>query len=92
MPGRSTARTVGVVETFLGSQREYLYVDDRVCWHMGDPSSPDPEQQPGLINRSWTDVAKYRDEATKLGYEGEALEKLVVRWQELLQRAKGTVR
>src|SRR5579884_3938089 len=45
----------GVLEPFYTAQRKYLYVDDRIYWHMGDVTSPDPEDEPGLINRSWID-------------------------------------
>lgn len=75
----------GVVEPFWSSQRKYLYVDGRKYWHMGDPASPD--EPPELINRSWVDVALYRDEAQGLGYEGEELDRLVDRWHELLRKA-----
>jgi len=46
------------------------------------------EEQPGLINRSWVDVARYRDDAKKLGYDDDALDGLVVRWNALVERAK----
>ncbi|MFZ2491123.1 MAG: hypothetical protein WA208_06545 [Thermoanaerobaculia bacterium] len=77
----------GVIEPFLNARRKYLYVDDRKYWFMGDPSSEDENERPGLINRSWVDVARYREEAAALGYEGEELEQLVARWTMLLRRA-----
>lgn len=78
----------GVLESFWNAQRKYLYVDERKYWHMGDPSSADVDEQPGLVNRSWTDVARYRKEAKKLGYDEKALDALVVRWNVLLEKAR----
>ena len=77
----------GVVESFWNVERKYLYVDDRKYWHMGDASSSDPERRPGLINRTWLDVTRYRDNARELGYEGEELDRLATRWKMLLERA-----
>ena len=78
----------GEVETFLDSRRKYLHLDERKYWHMGDAASDDPNKRPGLINRSWLDVARYCDEARALGHDGEALERLVGRWRSLLERAR----
>ena len=92
----------GVVESFWSAQRKYLYVDDRKYWHMGDVSSETrmgtvPERRydrdsprfvPDLINRTWLDVGAYRDEAARLGYDGEELDRLVARWRVLLEKAK----
>jgi hypothetical protein len=78
----------GTPETFLTSRRKYLYVGDRKYWHMGDVTSTNAEEWPTLINRTWLDVSMYRDHAEELGYEAEVLEKLVVRWNMLLNRAR----
>ena len=78
----------GVVEPFWKSRRRYLYVDGRKYWHMGEPASETPEDRPTLINRSWSDVGRYREEANKLGYEGERLERLVEQWKLKLQAAR----
>jgi guanosine-3',5'-bis(diphosphate) 3'-pyrophosphohydrolase len=80
----------GVVERFWKSRRRYLYVDGRKYWHMGNPASEKPEDRPTLINRSWSDVVGYRDDARALGYEGERLEQLVEQWKVKLDQAKGT--
>ena len=80
----------GVVEPFWKSRRRYLHVDGRKYWHMGNPASEKPEDHPTLINRSWTDVARYRDDARALGYEGERLEQLIERWKVKLEQAKRT--
>lgn len=80
--------TSGVLESFWNDQRKYFYVDDRMYWHMGDASSENVEERPGLINRSWVDVAKYREEAKKLGYDHERLDRLVARWRFLLKKAR----
>ena len=78
----------GVTEAFWNARRKYLYVDERKYWHMGDASSTDPEEQPDLINRTWVEVANYRDEAKRLGYDEQAVPRLVVRWRELLAKAR----
>ncbi len=77
----------GVAERFYSARRKYFYVDARKYWHMGDVSSEDPDERPGLINRSWVDVANYREEARKLGYDDETLDDLVVRWNALLKKS-----
>jgi hypothetical protein len=79
----------GVVEPFYTARRKYLHFGERKLWHMGDPASPDPGQHPDVINRTWLDVTRYRGEARRLGYEGEALERLVALWPVLLERARG---
>jgi hypothetical protein len=78
----------GVLEPFWNERRKYFYVDDRMYWHMGDASSQNADEQPGLINRSWVDVAKYRGEAATLGYDDIALDALGIRWQTLLQKSR----
>ena len=55
---------------------------------MGNASSENAEERPTLINRTWLDVAQYRDHAKNLGYDGEVLERLVVQWNTLLEKAK----
>ena len=78
----------GVFETFWNGRQKYLYIDEGKYWHMGNVSSENAEERPTLINRTWLDVAQYRDYAENLGYEGEVLEQLVVQWNELLDKAK----
>lgn len=56
----------GVIEAFWSSRRKYLHVGERKYWHMGDVSSPGQEDQPTLINRTWLDVSRYREEACAL--------------------------
>jgi guanosine-3',5'-bis(diphosphate) 3'-pyrophosphohydrolase len=80
----------GVVERFWNSRRRYLYVDGRKYWHMGKPESQKPDERPTLINRSWSDVGRYSDEARALGYDGEQLKELVEHWKLKLDEAKGT--
>jgi hypothetical protein len=50
---------LGVSERFGKSHRKYLYFDERKYWHMGDPSSEDPEEWPNVINRAWVDVRRH---------------------------------
>ncbi|HPW22238.1 MAG TPA: hypothetical protein PLE61_15665 [Vicinamibacterales bacterium] len=78
----------GVVEPFWTSRRKYLYVDDRKYWHMGNVSSANAEDQPTLINRTWLEVGRYREQAKGLGYDGEVLDRLVARWNALLEKAR----
>lgn len=78
----------GAVEPFFNSRRKYLYLDDRKYWHMGNPSSVDPNDYPGLTNRSWIDVARYRQDAEKLGFHDDELDHLVQRWKSLLEKAR----
>ena len=78
----------GVLESFWNAQRKYFYLDDRKYWHMGNAWSEKPQERPRLINRTWLDVASYRDEARSLGYDGETLDRLVARWRALLESAK----
>jgi hypothetical protein len=78
----------GVSEPFLNTERKYLYIDERKYWHMGNPSSDEPDERPGLINRTWLDVASYREDARALGYDDEGLERLVTQWKLLLEKAR----
>jgi hypothetical protein len=78
----------GVPERFLGTQRTYLYLDDRKYWHMGNASADNPDERPGLINRSWVDVTNYREHARALGYDEQNLDRLTARWRRLLERAR----
>jgi hypothetical protein len=78
----------GVGERFWNAQRKYLYVDDQKYWHMGDPSSQEFDARPGLINRTWLDVSRYREDASMLGYDDERLSWLVERWTLLLEKAR----
>ena len=78
----------GISEPFWSAHRKYLYIDERKYWHMGSPSSENPDEQPGLINRTWLDVASYREDARALGYDDQSLERLVVRWKVLLEKAR----
>ncbi len=81
----------GTMEPFWSAQRKYLYVGDRKYWHMGDPSSDDEDDRPGLINRSWVDVSRYRGDAKLLGYDDKKLDDLVTRWKSLLDKAGHTL-
>lgn len=78
----------GIVRPFYSSRRKYLEVDGAQYWHMGDTSSDDPDDQPGLINRSWLDLIRYRDDARRLGYTDEEIDSLVLRWAALLEKAR----
>jgi hypothetical protein len=76
------------VEFFWDTARKYLYVDDRKYWHMGDASAEEPEERPTLINRTWLDVAAYSEDARRLGYDGQDVDRLISRWRSLLAKAR----
>jgi hypothetical protein len=78
----------GVVEPFWSARRKYLHLDGRKYWHMGDAASGKPEERPTLINRSWLDVGRYREDARALGYDDESLDRLTARWEVLLEKAR----
>ena len=78
----------GLVEPFWKAERRYLYVDERKYWHMGNPSSENPAEHPTLINRTWLDVSRYRENAKTLGYDDARLDPLAARWAVLLERAR----
>ena len=56
----------GLVESFWKAERRYLYVDERKYWHMGNATSENPAERPTLINRTWLDVSRYRENAKTL--------------------------
>lgn len=51
----------GIKERFGTRQSKYFYFEQRKYWHMGDPYSEDPEQQPNVINRTWVDVTRHAE-------------------------------
>ena len=65
-----------------------LYIDERKYWHMGDAASEKVEERPTLINRTWLDVARYREHAKSLGYDDQQLDGLAARWEALLEKAR----
>jgi hypothetical protein len=77
----------GVIESFWRTERRYLYLDGRKYWHMGDVNAVDAEDRPTLINRTWVDVSGYREDAARLGYGGADLDRLVRKWNRLLDEA-----
>ena len=46
------------------------------------------QEQPTLINRTWLDVTRYRENARTLGYDEQNADKLAERWKMLLERAR----
>ena len=42
------------------TQNCYLFFQGRKYWHMGNPHSEDPKEQPNIINRVWLDVRQHR--------------------------------
>ncbi|HMN11981.1 MAG TPA: hypothetical protein PKD55_06615 [Bellilinea sp.] len=51
----------GVIESFGKFSNKYLRVGERKYWHMGDPYSSDPAEQPNIINRTWLDVKRHAE-------------------------------
>jgi len=78
----------GVVESFWSAERKYLYVDERKYWHMGNAASDNPDECPTLINRTWVDVSRYRENAKALGYDDASLDPLAAGWVRRLERAR----
>lgn len=78
----------GVAESFWRAERKYLYLDDRKYWHMGKANSEGAGERPTLINRTWLDVSRYRENARALGYDDVSLDPLVARWAVLLDKAR----
>jgi hypothetical protein len=79
--------TLGVVEPFGSYRNKYLYFGDRKYWHMGDPYSADPEQQPNVINRTWTDVRRHADNV-KHRWTPEEVELQMRIWEIQLEKKK----
>jgi hypothetical protein len=78
----------GVTEHFWHTERKYLYLDERKYWHMGNAASDIPDERPTLINRTWLDVSRYREDAKTMGYDEVSLDPLAARWVVLLERAR----
>ena len=78
----------GVSEPFWNVERRTSTSTPGRTWHMGHPSSEKPDERPGLINRTWLDVASYREDVRSLGYDGQSLDELVTRWKLLLEKAR----
>jgi len=78
----------GVIESFWRAERKYFYVDERKYWHMGNAASEKPDERPTLINRTWLDLSRYRENAKTLGYDDASLDPLLTRWADLLERAR----
>lgn len=74
---------------FYRSRVRYLEVDGARYWHMGVAGSDDPRKRPGLMNRAWSDLSRYRENAQDLGYIGNELDELVLRWEEISRYAQG---
>ena len=52
-------------------QSKYLFFQDHKYWHMGDPYSEDPEEHPNVINRTWLDVRRHRQNVAHVWTEEE---------------------
>jgi hypothetical protein len=77
-----------VVEPFWHTERKYFYLDECKYWHMGNAAAEIPDERPTLINRTWLDVSRYREDAKTLGYDEASLDPLAARWVVLLERAR----
>lgn len=61
----------GKTERFGNTYRKYLYFEERRYWHMGDPYSDNPDEQPNVINRSWVDVKRHAENVKHVWTEEE---------------------
>ena len=75
----------GVLERFGSVWRLYFYFQERKYWHMGDPYSSDPEEQPNVINRTWVDVRRH-EENVKDSYTPEEIELQKRIWEIQLEK------
>jgi hypothetical protein len=78
----------GVVESFWGTERKYLHLDERKYWHMAKTISEKPGEGPTLINRTWLDVTRFRENARTLGYDRDRLDQLAEHWVAKLEQAR----
>jgi hypothetical protein len=79
----------GVVERFGKDYRKYLHFRDRKYWHMGEPSSNDPEKWPNVINRTWLDVRRHA-ENVKHRWTPEEVELQMRIWEIQLEKSTDT--
>jgi len=77
----------GVRERFGNSWRNYFYLQERKYWHMGDPYSSDPEEQPNVINRTWVDVRRHEENARYSSWTDEEIELQKRIWEIQLEKA-----
>ncbi len=64
----------GVRERFGDDWHNYFYFQERKYWHMGDPYSSDPEEQPNVINRTWVDVRRHEENVKGSSWTAEEIE------------------
>lgn len=67
----ATIEKYGVRIPWEQYRSKYLFFQDRKYWHMGDPYSEDPEEQPNVINRAWLDVRRHRQNVAHVWTEEE---------------------
>lgn len=76
----------GIIQRFGDSYRKYFYFEDRKYWHMGEPDSDDPEEQPNVINRTWVDVRRHA-ENVKHRWTEEEVELQMRLWEIQLEKS-----
>ena len=76
----------GVFERFGNDWRQYFYFRERKYWHMGDPYSSDPEQQPNVINRTWVDVRRHEENVRYGSWTEEVIELQQRLWEIQLEK------
>jgi hypothetical protein len=77
----------GIVEPFNQYRNKYLYFSDRKYWHMGNPYSEEPAEQPNIINRTWLDVRRH-SENVKHVWTPEEVELQMRIWEIQLKKKK----
>ena len=76
----------GVMERFGNYRSKYFYFQERKYWHMGEPSSEDPEKWPNVINRTWVDVRRHA-ENVRHRWTDEEVELQMRLWEIQLEKA-----
>jgi hypothetical protein len=76
----------GVRERFGDNWRNYFHFQDRKYWHMGDPYSSDPEEQPNVINRTWVDVRRHEENVRYGSWTDEEIELQKRIWEIQLEK------
>lgn len=82
----------GVLERYGSEWRLYFHFQERKYWHMGDPYSSDPEEQPNVINRTWLDVRRHEENVRYYSMTKEEIELLKRIWEIRLEETTDYVK
>ncbi len=81
----------GVSQPFNQQLYKYLYFGERKYWHMGNPRSEVPEEQPNVINRTWVDVRRHA-ENVRGSWTAEEVELQMRIWEIQLEKKQAANR